>query len=301
MTAFTVYRYPLWRRTILTNSFSNKKSYLSEFHPGECVSSPLTLCLHTAGWYTLSTAVSFHLSVYWALKWMKKNFYLLLFVCKCPDRTTAHQRAVLIANRWFTLRNMKRRVFVLQSGARAFLAAFLPLASHRMNDASDNTHLQVQRRTYSKSNSTGGRIEFRVWTLTLSGWQRTSVHPQSLVKEDVTNPVGQLRVEFLQLHVHSSSSQHFVFFTVGWRCDGHSIGAWSTHSSFLHTEAGKKYVRIYYACSVYYAWVCSTEGSQTWERTSAYHTRRQAGTRRGSSAPQFDRLYSAVLRVGHSS
>lgn len=167
-------------------------------------------------------------------------YYLLLFVCKRPDWMTSHQRAVLIANRWFTMSNMKRRVFVLHFGARAFFTAFLPLASHRMNHAAANTHLQVQCRAYGKSNSTGGRIEFRVWTLTLSGWQRTSVQPQSLVMEEVANPAGQLRVEFLQLHVHSSSSQHFVFFTVSWRCDGHPRGAWRAHSSFLHTEAVKQ-------------------------------------------------------------
>lgn len=62
-------------------------------------------------------------------------------------------------------------------------------------------------------------------TLTLSGRQVVSVQPQSLVKEDVMKPEGQMRVELWQLHTHSNTSQHFVFFTDSWRCDGQSGGA----------------------------------------------------------------------------
>lgn len=83
---------------------------------------------------------------------------------------------------------------------------------------------------------------------TLSGWQRTSVQPQSLVKEDVTNPVGQVWLEFLQLHVHSSSSQHLVFFTDSWRWAGHSGGAWRVHASLLHTEAEKYMMKCILTC-----------------------------------------------------
>ncbi len=62
-------------------------------------------------------------------------------------------------------------------------------------------------------------------TLTLSGRQLVSVQPQSLVEEDMMNPAGQVRVEFWQLHAHSNTSQHFVFFTDSWRCAEQAGGA----------------------------------------------------------------------------
>lgn len=61
--------------------------------------------------------------------------------------------------------------------------------------------------------------------LTLSGRQLVSVQPQSLVEVDVLNPGGQVRLEFWQLHKHSTTSQHLVFFTDRLRCGGQAGGA----------------------------------------------------------------------------
>lgn len=53
-------------------------------------------------------------------------------------------------------------------------------------------------------------------------------------------PGAQDWVEFWQLHTHSSTSQHLVFFTANRRCGGQSGSAWRAHSSFLQTSVGKK-------------------------------------------------------------
>lgn len=73
----------------------------------------------------------------------------------------SHQRAALIANRRFALSNMKWRVFILLFRARAFLAPFLPLTSHEVNDTTDNTHLEAKHRMHRESCSTGAHLTLR--------------------------------------------------------------------------------------------------------------------------------------------
>lgn len=90
----------------------------------------------------------------------------------------------------------------------------------------------------------GGQIinPYTVYRLTLSGRQDVSVQPQSLVLEVVMKPAAQDWVKFWQLHTHSSTSQHFVFFIDSRRCAGQSGRAWREHSSFLQTVVGKNNV-----------------------------------------------------------
>lgn len=148
-------------------------------------------------------------------------------------------RTVPIADRWAALGDMERCVSVLQLCASTLLASFLPLTAHWMNHSTDYTHLETHiGHTVNEFSSVSRSPTFR--ELTLSGWQRISVQAQSLVKDDVTNPVGQEWVEFWQLHVHSKESQHFVFFVDSWRWAGQSGGSCWEHSSLLHTRSEKE-------------------------------------------------------------